>query len=162
MGEFKLKVTIREQLLKVSQLACKPTELSHSSQYTSKSDCFIWCNITQNQKTEADTKRIADLCAPAALGSLSRCPLWFLNCIWNRCCPIHHRPRSCQTVHTHKSSPRRISEEWHASSERQSSSVLHHTFAFMFYCSRSQQFLDYSRLNTANRLHIINIAIFFF
>lgn len=102
---------------------------------------------------------MADLYALATLGSLSRCPLWFLSCIWNRCCPIHHRQRSFQMVHTRKSSPRRISKEWHASSERQSSWMPRHMLAFIFHWGHSYQLMNYSRLNTPRRLCIISFSI---
>lgn len=102
---------------------------------------------------------MADLYAPATLGSLSHCPLWFLSCIWNRCYPIHHRQRSFQTVHTRKSSPRRISKEWRASSERQSPRMLRHTLAFILHWGHLYYLMNYSRLNTPSRLCIISFSI---
>lgn len=55
------------------------------------------------------------LCARAVLGSPAHSPLESSGCIWSRCCPSLHRQHSSQTGHRHKSSPRRTSAEWHAS-----------------------------------------------
>lgn len=73
------------------------------------------CPLSGRGRRGTERGQMAHLCALAVLCSPARSPHESSGCIWSRCCPSLHRQHSSQMGHRRKSSPRKTSAEWHAS-----------------------------------------------